>query len=386
MTATVVVAGPVANKPFNGGGAWSRLTLVRGLLALGIDAYLLEEISAGACTGGDGQPAPFAESVNLEFFRRAVLQLGLERRAALVSRESEETEGLGWDRVVELAETADLLVNVSGHLRLPALKDRFRRKAYLDVDPGFTQFWEAAGNDGGRLEGHDVYFTVGANIGTSSCPIPTGGIEWRVTRPIVVLDDWPVVPGTRETFTTISSWRGPFGPIDVNGHRYGVKAHEFRRFVDLPALTARPFELALDIDAAETSDLTLLRDHGWQLVPPHEVAGDPQAFQSYVQGSYAEFCVAQGVYVHTGSGWFSDRTVRYLASGKPALVQDTGFGRSIPTGAGLIAFATLEEAASGAASIVAEYEAHAQGARGLAERYFSAETVLARLLDEAGIT
>ena len=383
---TIVVAGPVANKPFNGGGAWSRLTLVRGFLRLGLDAHLIEELPAGACTAPDGRPAPFAESANLAFFRQAVAQLGLRGHVSLVYGDGEETEGLGVDELGELAASASLLVNVSGHLRLPALMKRFRRKAYLDLDPGFTQYWHAAGNPGSRLEGHDLYFTVGERIGTAECPIPTCGLDWRPTRQTVVLDDWPVVRSESNGFSTISSWRGPYGQIEVNGHRYGLKVHEFRRFIELPALTAQRFELALDIHPDETSDLALLRQNGWRLVDPRSVAGDPSSFRSYVQASWAEFCVAQGVYVETGSGWFSDRTVRYLASGKPALVQETGFSRLYPTGMGVVPFTTVEEAVAGAESIARDYEEHSEAARALAERYFDTDIVLARLLDDAGVS
>lgn len=382
---TVVVAGPVANKPSNAGEAWCHLTAVRGLLRLGVDAYLVEEISPSACTLRDGTPAAFAESANVEYFRLAVGQLGLQDRAALLLGTGEETEGLSFDRVCELADSADLLVNVSGHLRLPAVRNRFRRTAYLDLDPGFTQHWHAAGSSGSRLDGHDVHFTVGYRVGTPECSIPTCGIDWRPTRPIVLLDDWPVTNGERDRFTTVSSWRGPFGRIEANGRSYGLKAHEFRRFLELPERARQRFELALDIHPEETSDLARVRRHGWRVVDPRAVAGDPLAYRRYVQGSSAEFGVAQGVYVETRSGWSSDRTARYLASGKPALVQDTGLQSLYPTGEGLVPFTTLDEAVEGAASIARDYDAHAEAARALAERYFDATVVLARLLEEAGV-
>ena len=382
---TVVVAGPIANKPFNAGEAWCHLTAVRGLLRLGVDAYLLEEIAPSTCVSPDGAQAGFAESANAAYFRRAVGQLGLQDRAALISASGEETEGLPFERVLELADTADLLVNVSGNLRLPAIRTRFRRAAYLDLDPGFTQHWHEAGSSGSRLDGHDVYFTVGYRVGTPECSIPTCGIDWRPTRPIVLLDDWPVANGERDRFTTVSSWRGPFGRIEENGRRYGLKAHEFRRFLELPERAPQRFELALDIHPQETTDLARVRRHGWHLVDPRAVAGDPLAYRRYLQGSSAEFGVAQGVYVETRSGWASDRTARYLASGKPALIQDTGLDGLYPAGEGLVPFTTLDEAVEGAASIARDYDAHAEAARALAEGYFDATVVLARLLQEAGV-
>ena len=369
---TVVVAGALANKPCNGGEAWVRLTLVRGLLELGVEAHLVEE-------------SPDADERSIEFFGRALEQLGLSDRGTLIHENGQLTKGLSFDRLLDLTQDADLLLNVSGHLQHPDLMRRFRRRAYLDLDPGFTQFWHADGIPGARLDGHEIYFTVGANIGQPGCPIPTCGIQWRALRPPVLLDAWPVVGGGTADFTSVSSWRGPFGPIEADGRRYGLKAHEFRRFIALPQLTGQTFELALNIDPGDKQDLALLREHGWRLVEPATVADTPDSYRAYVQQSRAEFGVAHGVYVDTASGWFSDRSVRYLASGKPTLLQETGFSRSLPTGTGIVPFSTVEEAVDGAASIVGNYEEHSSAARGLAERYFDARLVLAQLLDECGV-
>jgi len=186
-------------------------------------------------------------------------------------------------------------------------------------------------------------------------------------------------------FTTVATWRGPYGPVTLNGHTFGLKLHEFRNFIELPARTGATFELALDIHPDEHSDLALLRDNGWRLVDPRVVAGDPFSFRRYVQRSAAEYSAAQGIYVETACGWFSDRTVRYLATGKPALVQDTGFSHNFPTGEGLIAFRTLEEAIAGVESIVSDYPRHSQAARRLAEEQFDSDKVLGRMLEEVGL-
>ena len=115
------------------------------------------------------------------------------------------------------------------------------------------------------------------------------------------------------------------------------------------------------------------------------MAGDPDAFRAYVQGSGAEFSVAQGIYVETHSGWFSDRTTSYLASGRPVLVQDTGFGRTLPVGEGLLAFRTLDEAIAGAADIGRRYGEHCAAARRIAEKHFDSDRVLTRFCEQAGI-
>jgi hypothetical protein len=384
---TILVAGALANKYGNGGEAWVRLSWVRGLQRLGFDVYFVEEIGREHCLDASGATAPFEHSANRDYFERVTSAFGLADRAALLYEGGVQTHGLGLAELAAVASRADLLVNISGHLTSDVVRGRVRRAAYVDIDPGFTQFWHATGNPGARLAGHDFYFTVGENVGGPGCPIPTGGLRWRPTRQPVVLDDWPVCGTDRPgRFTTIASWRGPYGPIEYEGRTLGLKVHEFRKVVDLPRRVPCTFEIALDIHPADGKDLRLLQQNGWQLVDPRAAAGDPFAFRRYVQGSEAEFSVAQGVYVGTQSGWFSDRTVRYLASGKPALVQETGWGDNLWTGEGLLTFRTPGEAAAGAAAILRDYGRHCRAARALAEAAFDSGKVLRRLTEEVGVS
>jgi hypothetical protein len=170
--------------------------------------------------------------------------------------------------------------------------------------------------------------------------------------------------------------------VSFEGKRYGLKAHEFRKLLDLPAMVDASFEIALDIHQADEKDRQSLENHGWRIVDPRLNAGDAASFRRYVQTSGAEFSVAKEIYVETNSGWFSDRTVRYLASGKPALVQDTGLAGNYSCGDGLLTFRTLEEAATGAQRILENYEHHCRAARAFAEHYFDSDKVLGRLADE----
>src|SRR5262249_44858849 len=156
----------------------------------------------------------------------------------------------------------------------------------------------------------------------------------------------------------VASWRGAYGPVQHNGKTYGLKVHEFRKFLDLPRRNGAKFEIALQIDPADKRDIDALVTTGWFLVDPKKMCGTPDAFRDYVASSGAEFSAAQSIYVDTHSGWFSDRTVRYLASGRPALVQDTGFSLHFPVGKGLLAFRNLEEAVAGAEAIERDYEQH----------------------------
>jgi hypothetical protein len=380
-----IVSGALANKPGNGGNAWTRLQWVLGLQRLGFEVYFVEEIARDTCVDRRGQVLGFQESSNCEYFRLICRRFGLSNSASLIYEQGEAVAGMSLTELRDVARHADLLVNISGHLTLPAIKDPPRRKIYFDDDPGYTQFWQASGNSAARLEGHDAYYTVGASIGKPSCSIPTAGIAWRPTAPLVVLDAWPVTTTPpKRGFSTIGSWRGAYGRVEFAGRTFGQKAHEFRKFIELPHRTGQSFELALGIHAAETNDIAQLEQNGWHLTDPGQLAL-PDAYQSYIQTSAAEFSVAQGIYVVTASGWFSDRTACYLASGRPALVQDTGFSNYYPTGEGLLTFRTFDEAVAGVAQIMSDYNRHCRAARDLAVRCFHSDRILGRILDEIGL-
>jgi hypothetical protein len=381
---TALVSGAIANKPGNGGEAWVRLSWVLGLQRLGLDVWLVEEIAPETCRDRDGQASSLEESQNLAWFRLITGGFGLDERSALVLSDGSDAAGATMTELADVASGADLLVNVSGNLTLEPLLRRPRRRFYVDLDPGYTQLWQASGALGSALKRHDACLTVGLAIGTPSCPIPTSGIAWRPVRPPVLLDEWPVVePADPARFTTVGSWRGGYGRLEQDGRLYGQKAHEFRRFAELARRSPAVFEAALDIDPADKADRTLLVENGWQIVDPQAVAADPWAYRRYIQDAGAEFSVAQGIYVEAGTGWVSDRTAAYLASGKPALVQETGISSTIPTGEGLLTFRTLAEAVAGVEAITGGYEHHSHAARQIAEEHFDSNTVLTRLLEEA---
>lgn len=380
---TILVSGAVANKPLSGGEAWVRMSWVRGLRRLGYDVCFVEQIDSSHCVDACGREAPFERSVNRSTFESVIEALAPGCPAALLCDGGRASVGLDFDDVVERAGDAELLVNVSGHLEIEAIKAGPRRCAYVDVDPGFTQIW-ADGGGGARLEGHDAYFTVGENIGTAECPIPSAGLDWLPLPQPVTLEDWPGMPAVpADRFTTVATWRSPLGSLSHGDVEFQGKHHQWRRMAELPRLAPQEFEIALQIHPGDSRDRAALEENGWRLVDPRSVAGDPLAFRSYVQGSAAEFSVAHPVYVDTASGWLSDRTLRYLACGRPALVQDTGAGRRYPLGEGLVPFRTLEGAVAGAAAIAADYDAHAHAARALAETYFDSDVVLKRFLELA---
>jgi hypothetical protein len=381
----IVVSGALANKPCNGGNAWSRLSWVQGWQRLGFEVYFVEQIAPSDCLDANGAVTSFEGSVNLAYFREVMEQFGLGASSSLIYGNGLKVHGVALSELRTVAQRASLLFNFSGHLAHPDLMAGFRCRLYYDDDPGFTQFWHAAGQLP-AIEAHDFHFTIGENLGQPDCLIPAGNINWRHTRPPVVLEEWTSC-GTRsfDRFTTIASWRGAFAPVEHGGKRYGVKAHEFRKYFELPQRSRRRFSIALQIHADDGRDLNALIAQGWEITDPKRVADSPDAFRQFVQSSAAEFSVAQGIYVDTHSGWFSDRTVRYLASGKPALVQDTGFTRNYPTGRGLLAFRNLEEAIEGAERVVCDYDQHGRAARRVAEEHFDSNTVVSKVAKEIGL-
>jgi hypothetical protein len=384
---SIIVSSAIANKPLNGGNAWAVLNWVLGLQKLGFDVYFIEQIASKACVDALGNPAPLEASLNLAYFRQVMGDFGLQERAALILDDESRTSGPTLEQLCELAEGAALLVNISGHLSVPSLTSRIGRKAFVDFDPGFTQFWHSLGYSGTRLENHDLYFTVGENIGTPGCAIPTAEIPWRPIRQPVVLDYCdPSARGDPNRFTTVASWRGAYGTIYYEDRTYGQKVHEFRKVLDMPRLAPQSFEIALEIYPGDHKDLEALLEHGWAITDPKQVAPTPADFARYIERSGGEFSAAQGTYVATWSGWFSDRSVRYLATGKPVLVQETGFSRNYPVGEGLLAFNDVAEAAEGAARIARDYDSHSRAARQIAEEYFDSGKVLSRFIDICGVS
>jgi hypothetical protein len=366
-----VLAGGLAQRVFHGGHDWVFLQYLLGFRRLGWRVTFLDQLSPELVHESDGT----LQAHRLAFARLLRdWDLGAD---VYLAGDGATSVGLTRSQAIERVRRADLIVNVMGFLTDAELLGAARRRLFLDIDPGFGQMWRELGQ-ADVLEGHDVYVTIGGNMGAAGCALPSCGVEWLTMKPPVVLDQWPVVSGGR-AFTSVATWRGPFDAIEYAGERYGLRVHEFRRFVDLPRRSDPAFELVLDIDPADDADRRCLTRAGWSLVDPATVA-DPGAYRSYIQRSRAELCVAKGMYVATRSGWISDRSVCYLASGKPVLAQETGFTRLLPAGEGLLAFTDLDGAVAGVEEIERDYERHARAARAIAERHFDSDRVLGDLL------
>jgi hypothetical protein len=336
------------------------------------------------CVDAAGDPAPFRSSANLRYVAEVMERFGLDDRWSLLYDGGIDVAGVPRERVIEQIRRSSVLLNVMGYLDDDELLGAAPLRAFVDIDPGFGQMWTELGL-AEPFAGHERFVTVGTAIGQSGCEIPTCGLDWVTTLPPVELSQWPRADGDGRRFTSVASWRGPFGPIEYRGRTYGLRAHEFRRFAELPRRAPASFEVALEIDDADLADCRMLEEHGWFLTDPRDAAGDPWRYQSYVSSSAAELMIAKNMYVTARSGWFSDRSACYLASGRPVLAQDTGV-RGLPeAGEGLVGFRTLEEAVEGAERIVADYERHSRAARAIAEEHLTGDRVLPRLLDALGV-
>jgi hypothetical protein len=363
---SIVVSAALARAQARGGHVWFVLQYLLGFRRLGLGVTFVDRV--------DSRDTEAAGVV--ELLARHDEQI----EVAVLGPEGESLCGLDRAQLGDRLRRSSLLLNVMGYLEDRELLEEATRKVFLDIDPGYPQIWREHGL-ADVLAGHDAYVTVGLNVGDETCTLPTCGLDWITTVQPVVLDLWPRRTGG-DAWTTVATWRGPYGVVEHAGRSYGSKVHEFRKVSELPRHVRAQLRIALDIDPAEPHDLARLRDAGWQLLDPGLEAGDELRYRSFVQHSRAEFSVAKPLYVESRSGWFSDRSACYLASGKPAVVQDTGAGDRLPTGDGLLTFTTPQEAIDAIDAVERDYDHHAEAARCLAEEHLDSDRVLTRLLEQ----
>ncbi len=400
----IVVVGTLASNPY-AGMAWTHMQITAGLRRLGHDAYYFETTSSWPYDPIRQARVPDADYA-VPYLARVALSFGLgDRWAYRRSYSDGEWLGLGRGQAEELLAHADVVLNVAGATRLrtrEALK--VGRLVYYDTDPVYPELTFAKGEEDTRrlVEEHDEAVTYGENIGGPDCPIPPLPRLRARTRQPVLLDLWQCGPPSRAEFTTVCNWKQDGRDVEYHGETYYWSKHrEFLKFIDLPRRISTPVELAMGLTdprairhgadevisapGAELDARSLLERNGWRLADAHAFTTDPWAYRDYVQASRGEFTVAKDQNVRLRSGWFSERSACYLAAGRPVITQDTGFGRVLPTGEGLFAFNTLEEIVAAFEAIDSGYERHSRAARAIAEEYFRAETVLARLLGDLGL-
>jgi hypothetical protein len=303
-------------------------------------------------------------------------------RFSLIDLEG-DCHGAGWEALNHALDRARFVLTLADPTWFDEL-ERCPRRAFVDGDPLFTQAAMLAGDPGHRaLERYEVLFTYGTRMGESGCEVPDAGRRWIPTRPVVATRLWDVGPlgmGGDAPVTTVMNWSAS-ADVRLDGQVYGQKGRELEGLIDLPARTERPFVLAPGGQAPRDH----LRAEGWQLANPLEVTGSFDAYRAFIADSYADLGIAKHAYVASGSGWFSDRSTCYLGSGRPVLHQETGFSEWLPTGEGVFAFSSAEDVVEALERIEGDYERHARAARAIAEEHFEARTVIARMLEEAGL-
>ncbi len=379
MSTVVISVYKVANFPDGGGHFWVYMQYAQGLRRLGCDVYWLEQFRPPA-SGDSAQEAALLSP----FFER-MKRFGLEGKTLLYAKAGNDVRFVGceWPDVERVLKRADLLLNF--HYAIdPRLLACARRTALVDIDPGLLQFWISTGQL--NVPAHDCYLTTGETVGTPSARFSDCGLQWHRIRPPVCLELWPFTYDPHaEAFTTVSSWSTTdWLKVREDGKtvlRENTKRVAFLQFERLPCHTSQPLELALYTDERDAQDLACLTRSGWRVRHSRDVAGSPEAYRSYVQRSRGEFSCAKASCMDFQNAWVSDRTVCYLASGKPVVVQDTGPSAYLPHGEGMFRFTSLDEAAAAFQAINADYGRHCRAARDLAETHFDATRVLETTLN-----
>ena len=358
--------------PEGGGHVWVFLNWALGVKALGCRVIWLEDVRPT-------MPAATARS-NADALRRYLQPFGLADNLALAYH----GDSVWSDQYLDLEDAcqADLLLNFHYRLR-SEIVERFRRSALVDIDPGLLQVWLSTRQI--MMARHDLYFTTGETVGRPDSRFPDGGLSWHYTPPCVAAGWWPSHPASVDAaFTTVSHWEAETEWVEFNGETYANdKRTGFGPFLDLPQLTDIPLELALCIPGPKNNEWIDLERRGWHIRDSRAVASTPHDYQRYIQSSKGEFSAAKPSCVRLQNAWVSDRTLCYLASGKPVIVQHTGPSTILPDAAGMFRFRTIDEAARHLETAVADYDRQCSLARALAEEHFGAAKVVTRLLEKA---
>jgi hypothetical protein len=360
-----------------GGHFWVYLNWALGLRANGVRVHWLEAVP-------DGLPDDEL-AIRVETLRRHLRPHGLDRSIAVVAwtrAEPDVAPPRGCASLADVAGVSELLINFTYAMPRTVL-ERFRRTVLVDIDPGLTQIWLATGQM--QVAPHSLYFTTGETVGHSPA-IPDCGLHWIYTPPCVSLQAWPVMPAPADApFTTVSGWCVDEWVATAEGCYQNDKRHGFLAFVDLPRHTRQRLELALNTsrDGDADEELRSLEARGWRIRHAYDVAATPADYQRYVQGSRGEFSAVKPSCVRLQNAWISDRSLCYLASGKPVVVQHTGPSRLLPERAGLFRFTTLQQAARMLDEAALDFEHHGRLARALAAECFDAAAVTRRVLERA---
>ena len=375
MSIKVCLSADTIGYPEGGGHLWAYLNWALGLRSLGCDVVWLEGVSLRT---------PLATlKANLFPLKDHLRPFGLSDSVALFSQSNELLPRELTDGCVdvEAAAEADLLINLRYATPANVVK-RFKRSALVDIDPGLLQIWMSKGEI--NVAPHDIYFTTGETVGTSRALFPDAGLKWHYTPPCVALDWWPVAQVSNGApFTTVSHWYADDWVEHDNAVYANDKRSGFVPYLTLPRQASTPLELTLCVGADEEDDIAALHQQGWRVRNAAEVASTPQNYQGYIQQSRGEFSCAKPSCVLLQNAWISDRTLCYLASGKPVVVQHTGLSKFLPDSAGMFRFRDFDDAVRSLEAAVTDYERQCTFARAVAAEHFDARKVVEHLLERA---
>lgn len=380
--ARIIVTGYMIRHPV-AGNMLAYFQYLLGFARLGHEVSYLEESGwPDACYNPASESYGDDPAWGISAVKALMAHYGLDIPVYYVNRDSGVICGSRTTELEKALASSDLLLNVGGVCSLPEF-GLSPRRALIDMDPLFTQLGRFASED---LGGYDTHFSYGTNIGQPDCKVPTRGIDWQATVPPVVPDIWQDLATSEQKdranrpYTTICNWSA-YGSVEYEGEHYGQKDEEFLRLSELPHHVSARLELALAGADAETRQR--LAAAGWLIRDAAGVSNDLASYQGYIAGSRGEFSVAKQAYVKTRSGWFSDRSVCYLAAGRPVIVQDTGAGQWLNTGEGVLTFSSMEQAIDCMDEVESSYSRHCANAKEIADQVFSYNIVLPRILDRA---
>jgi hypothetical protein len=369
----IILAGIIGRYPY-GGVAWCSLMYLLGLRQLGHNVWYLEDTGESNYDPEDNIMA-WDPKYALKYIRQCLAPYALDERWCYIDHAG-NYYGKTKEQWKQICADADLFLDLSGGCWF--WRDEYAaipHSAFIDSDPAFTQLAIAKAEkwyvDFFRRFG--TLFTFGRNIGTPACDVPVGDFRWHHTWQPVCMNEWkPIDAPPRSCFTTVMTWK-----IESFADISGNKDQEFVKVIDLPRRANVELELAVN------GPMDLLRSHGWRCRDAYEISSNLDRYRDYLRTSFGEFSVAKHTYVRTNSGWFSDRTECYLASGRPAVVQDTGFSAHLPTGEGLIAYRDVDQAAAGLEAVKRNWAKHSRRAREIAEAHFSPRATLVDLVQKA---
>lgn len=377
----IIVLGYIVRGPI-GGMAWHHLQYVLGLARLGHEVLFLEDSDDyPSCYNPSTHEVGTDPSYGLKFAKNAFDRLGFGDGWSFYDAHRHEWHGPGAARALRICKSAEVLINISGVNPVRPWLEHVPVRALIDTDPAFSQIRHLTDSSAhSRAAKHNAFFSFAESIATGESSIPDDGFAWQSTRQPIGLDLWPATDGPSSgSLTTVMQWES-YPSIEFDGKRYGMKSESFQMVRRLPERVNGPLEIALGGSTAPRATLT---DLGWRLVDPLAVTRDPWSYQDYLFSSRGEFSVAKQGYVASRSGWFSERTACYLATGRPAIVQDTGFSRHIPCGAGLHAFSDETSAIDAIERTASNYRKECRTARAIAAEYFDSRKVLQSLLERS---